>query len=58
MNGRKNYFTIALFSVCPHQSPLDEPVVLTDEVIFPLTVSLDKLPVSTLKVKVCFFFGL
>uniref|UniRef100_A0A3P9ICL5 Microtubule associated protein 11 n=1 Tax=Oryzias latipes TaxID=8090 RepID=A0A3P9ICL5_ORYLA len=34
------------------QSPLDEPVVLTDEVIFPLTVSLDKLPVSTLKVKV------
>ena len=36
----------------PHQSPLDEPVVLTDEVIFPLTVSLDKLPVSTLKVKV------
>lgn len=41
----------------PHQSPLDEPVVLTDEVIFPLTVSLDKLPVSTLKVKVsvCFW---
>uniref|UniRef100_A0A3B4H9W3 Microtubule associated protein 11 n=1 Tax=Pundamilia nyererei TaxID=303518 RepID=A0A3B4H9W3_9CICH len=36
----------------PCQSPLDEPVVLTDEVIFPLTVSLDKLPVSTLKVKV------
>uniref|UniRef100_A0A3B5MM16 TRAPP14 N-terminal domain-containing protein n=1 Tax=Xiphophorus couchianus TaxID=32473 RepID=A0A3B5MM16_9TELE len=33
-------------------SPLDEPVVLTDEVIFPLTVSLDKLPVNTLKVKV------
>lgn len=27
-------------------------MVLTDEVIFPLTVSLDKLPVSTLKVKV------
>uniref|UniRef100_A0A3B4VNJ8 Trafficking protein particle complex subunit 14 n=1 Tax=Seriola dumerili TaxID=41447 RepID=A0A3B4VNJ8_SERDU len=39
-------------SVSPSQSPLDEPVVLTDEVIFPLTVSLDKLPVSTLKVKV------
>uniref|UniRef100_A0A3Q0RYZ8 Trafficking protein particle complex subunit 14 n=1 Tax=Amphilophus citrinellus TaxID=61819 RepID=A0A3Q0RYZ8_AMPCI len=38
--------------VPPSQSPLDEPVVLTDEVIFPLTVSLDKLPVSTLKVKV------
>nr|XP_015195796.1 PREDICTED: uncharacterized protein C7orf43 homolog [Lepisosteus oculatus] len=36
----------------PLQSPLDEPVVLSDEVIFPLTVSLDKLPVSTLKVKV------
>ncbi|XP_023653476.1 trafficking protein particle complex subunit 14 isoform X2 [Paramormyrops kingsleyae] len=34
----------------PLQSPLDEPVVLPDEVIFPLTVSLDKLPVSTLKV--------
>uniref|UniRef100_A0A3B4A9F5 Uncharacterized protein n=1 Tax=Periophthalmus magnuspinnatus TaxID=409849 RepID=A0A3B4A9F5_9GOBI len=33
-------------------SPLDEPVVLSDEVIFPLTVSLDKLPVTTLKVKV------
>lgn len=34
------------------QSPLDEPVLLSDEVIFPLTVSLDKLPVNTLKVKV------
>ncbi|XP_028322383.1 trafficking protein particle complex subunit 14 isoform X2 [Gouania willdenowi] len=34
------------------QTPLDQPVVLTDEVIFPLTVSLDKLPVTTLKVKV------
>uniref|UniRef100_A0A671MSM6 Microtubule associated protein 1 n=1 Tax=Sinocyclocheilus anshuiensis TaxID=1608454 RepID=A0A671MSM6_9TELE len=33
-------------------SPVDEPVVLSDEVIFPLTVSLDKLPVNTLKVKV------
>ncbi|XP_053703240.1 trafficking protein particle complex subunit 14-like isoform X1 [Synchiropus splendidus] len=31
---------------------LDEPLVLTDEVIFPLTVTLDKLPVGTLKVKV------
>ncbi|CAF93713.1 unnamed protein product, partial [Tetraodon nigroviridis] len=40
------------FRRAPVQSPLDEPVVLTDEVIFPLTVSLDKLPVSTLKVKV------
>lgn len=44
--------TTLIFSHYPHQSPLDEPVVLTDEVIFPLTVSLDKLPVSTLKVKV------
>ncbi|KAM4620115.1 trafficking protein particle complex subunit 14-like [Polymixia lowei] len=40
------------FRRAPVQSPLDEPVVLTDEVIFPLTVSLDKLPVNTLKVKV------
>ncbi|KAJ7996233.1 hypothetical protein DPEC_G00234950 [Dallia pectoralis] len=40
------------FRKAPVQSPLDEPVVLTDEVIFPLTVSLDKLPVNTLKVKV------
>ncbi|KAM3869032.1 trafficking protein particle complex subunit 14-like [Diretmus argenteus] len=40
------------FRRAPVQSPLDDPVVLTDEVIFPLTVSLDKLPVSTLKVKV------
>lgn len=45
------WFLISV-SVSPCQSPLDEPVVLTDEVIFPLTVSLDKLPVSTLKVKV------
>ncbi|XP_041948501.1 trafficking protein particle complex subunit 14-like [Alosa pseudoharengus] len=36
----------------PLKSPLDEPVVLSDEVIFPLTVSLDKLPVNTHKVKV------
>uniref|UniRef100_A0A3Q2YSE5 Trafficking protein particle complex subunit 14 n=1 Tax=Hippocampus comes TaxID=109280 RepID=A0A3Q2YSE5_HIPCM len=34
------------------QSPLDEPMVLADEVIFPLTVSLDQLPVGTVKVKV------
>lgn len=44
--------TTFIFLHYPRQSPLDEPVVLTDEVIFPLTVSLDKLPVSTLKVKV------
>ncbi|XP_061608447.1 trafficking protein particle complex subunit 14-like isoform X2 [Phyllopteryx taeniolatus] len=40
------------FRRAPVQSPLDEPVVLADEVIFPLTVSLDKLPVGTVKVKV------
>uniref|UniRef100_A0A1A8INV3 Chromosome 7 open reading frame 43 n=2 Tax=Nothobranchius kuhntae TaxID=321403 RepID=A0A1A8INV3_NOTKU len=40
------------FRRAPVQSPLDEPVVLPDEVIFPLTFSLDKLPVNTLKVKV------
>ncbi|XP_068509258.1 trafficking protein particle complex subunit 14 isoform X3 [Syngnathus scovelli] len=40
------------FRRAPFQSPLDEPMVLEDEVIFPLTVSLDKLPVSTVKVKV------
>ncbi|XP_062850233.1 trafficking protein particle complex subunit 14 [Trichomycterus rosablanca] len=40
------------FRRAPVQSPVDEPVVLNDEVIFPLTVSLDKLPVSTLKVKI------
>ncbi|XP_016312984.1 uncharacterized protein C7orf43 homolog [Sinocyclocheilus anshuiensis] len=39
------------FRKAPVQSPVDEPVVLSDEVIFPLTVSLDKLPVNTLKVK-------
>uniref|UniRef100_A0A3Q3NJU8 Microtubule-associated protein 11-like n=1 Tax=Mastacembelus armatus TaxID=205130 RepID=A0A3Q3NJU8_9TELE len=49
--GWPSTFADSVFvSLC--QSPLDEPVVLTDEVIFPLTVSLDKLPVSTLKVKV------
>ncbi|XP_020328243.1 microtubule-associated protein 11-like [Oncorhynchus kisutch] len=36
----------------PMQSPMDKPVVLNDEVIFPLTVSLDKLHVNTLKVKI------
>ncbi|KAL2094605.1 hypothetical protein ACEWY4_009324 [Coilia grayii] len=40
------------FRRAPLKSPLDEPVVLSDEVIFPLTVSLDKLPVNTHKVKV------
>ncbi|KAK6291817.1 hypothetical protein J4Q44_G00376020 [Coregonus suidteri] len=36
----------------PVQSPMDKPVVLNNEVIFPLTVSLDKLHVNTLKVKI------
>ncbi|XP_019747536.1 uncharacterized protein C7orf43-like [Hippocampus comes] len=40
------------FRRAPVQSPLDEPMVLADEVIFPLTVSLDQLPVGTVKVKV------
>lgn len=34
------------------QVPVEEPIVSTDEVIFPLTVSLDKLPPSTIKAKV------
>uniref|UniRef100_A0A668A5J1 Trafficking protein particle complex subunit 14 n=1 Tax=Myripristis murdjan TaxID=586833 RepID=A0A668A5J1_9TELE len=33
-------------------SPLQSALVLDDEVIFPLTVSLDKLPVNTLKAKI------
>uniref|UniRef100_A0A3P8RN56 Trafficking protein particle complex subunit 14 n=1 Tax=Amphiprion percula TaxID=161767 RepID=A0A3P8RN56_AMPPE len=48
-DSEDNYIAAAEAAIA---SPLDEPVVLTDEVIFPLTVSLDKLPVSTLKVKV------
>ncbi|KAM4612329.1 trafficking protein particle complex subunit 14 [Polymixia lowei] len=36
----------------PGQSPMEKPMVLNNEVIFPLTVSLDKLPVNTLKAKV------
>ncbi|XP_054851535.1 trafficking protein particle complex subunit 14 [Eublepharis macularius] len=32
--------------------PPEEPIVSTDEVIFPLTVSLDKLPPSTAKAKI------
>lgn len=57
LTGIQTLFHVSYFSVLVSfsQSPLDEPVVLTDEVIFPLTVSLDKLPVSTLKVKVCHF---
>ncbi|XP_064408819.1 trafficking protein particle complex subunit 14 [Latimeria chalumnae] len=33
-------------------TPVEDPIVLNDEVIFPLTVSLDKLPVGTLKAKI------
>ncbi|CAL8327035.1 unnamed protein product [Lota lota] len=33
-------------------SPLESPVVVEDEVVFPLTVSLDKLPVNTVKAKI------
>lgn len=36
---------------CP-QLPVEEPIVSTDEVIFPLTVSLDRLPPGTPKAKV------
>ncbi|XP_048373366.1 trafficking protein particle complex subunit 14 isoform X2 [Sphaerodactylus townsendi] len=32
--------------------PLEEPIVSTDEVIFPLTVALDRLPPSTVKAKI------
>lgn len=34
------------------QLPVEEPIVSTDEVIFPLTVSLDRLPPGTPKAKV------
>uniref|UniRef100_A0A8C2SS57 TRAPP14 N-terminal domain-containing protein n=1 Tax=Coturnix japonica TaxID=93934 RepID=A0A8C2SS57_COTJA len=32
--------------------PVEDPIVCTDEVIFPLTIALDKLPPSTIKAKV------
>ncbi|CAL8241746.1 unnamed protein product [Merluccius merluccius] len=32
--------------------PLESPVVVDDEVVFPLTVSLDQLPVNTVKAKI------
>lgn len=34
------------------QLPVEEPIVSTDEVIFPLTVSLDRLPPGTPKAKI------
>uniref|UniRef100_A0A8B9P079 Microtubule associated protein 11 n=1 Tax=Apteryx owenii TaxID=8824 RepID=A0A8B9P079_APTOW len=37
--------------LCP-QMPVEDPIVSTDEVIFPLTISLDKLPPGTVKAKI------
>ncbi|XP_043933201.1 trafficking protein particle complex subunit 14 [Protopterus annectens] len=34
------------------QTTVEEPIILNDEVIFPLTVSLDRLPAGTLKAKI------
>ncbi|KFZ63727.1 Uncharacterized protein C7orf43, partial [Podiceps cristatus] len=34
------------------QIPVEDPIVSTDEVIFPLTISLDKLPPGTVKAKI------
>lgn len=41
-----------LFTLFTTQLPVEEPIVSTDEVIFPLTVSLDRLPPGTPKAKV------
>lgn len=41
-----------LFTSFTTQLPVEEPIVSTDEVIFPLTVSLDRLPPGTPKAKV------
>lgn len=41
-----------LFTPLATQLPVEEPIVSTDEVIFPLTVSLDRLPPGTPKAKV------
>ncbi|XP_069655745.1 trafficking protein particle complex subunit 14 isoform X2 [Haliaeetus albicilla] len=44
--------------ICHHmrfnltEIPVEDPIVSTDEVIFPLTISLDKLPPGTLKAKI------
>lgn len=38
------------FVLCLH--PLQPPLVLDDQVVFCLTVSLDKLPVNTVRAKV------
>nr|XP_009669092.1 PREDICTED: uncharacterized protein C7orf43 homolog [Struthio camelus australis] len=37
--------------------PVEDPIVSTDEVIFPLTISLDKLPPGTVKAKVSHHSG-
>uniref|UniRef100_UPI00398E86B8 trafficking protein particle complex subunit 14-like n=1 Tax=Pristiophorus japonicus TaxID=55135 RepID=UPI00398E86B8 len=34
------------------RTPAEEPIISNDEVIFPLTVALDKLPVGTIKAKI------
>ncbi|XP_024601187.1 uncharacterized protein C7orf43 homolog isoform X1 [Neophocaena asiaeorientalis asiaeorientalis] len=41
-----------LFTLFTTQLPVEEPIVSTDEVIFPLTVSLDRLPPGTPKAKI------
>ncbi|XP_067827951.1 trafficking protein particle complex subunit 14 [Heptranchias perlo] len=37
---------------CKSQTMVEEPIISNDEVIFPLTVALDKLPVGTIKAKI------
>ncbi|XP_051900507.1 trafficking protein particle complex subunit 14 [Pristis pectinata] len=37
---------------CKSQTTVEEPIISNDEVIFPLSVALDKLPVGTIKAKI------
>ncbi|XP_032870582.1 trafficking protein particle complex subunit 14 [Amblyraja radiata] len=37
---------------CSTQTAVEEPIICNDEVIFPLSVALDKLPVGTIKAKI------
>ncbi|XP_067879639.1 trafficking protein particle complex subunit 14 isoform X1 [Heterodontus francisci] len=37
---------------CRSQTAVEEPIISNDEVIFPLSVALDKLPVGTIKAKI------
>ncbi|XP_059831141.1 trafficking protein particle complex subunit 14 [Hypanus sabinus] len=37
---------------CRNQATVEEPIISNDEVIFPLSVALDKLPVGTIKAKI------